>query len=274
MYDCIIVGAGPAGITAGLYLKRANKNIIIVYYGESNLEKASKIENYYGFENGISGSQLYANGIKQAQNLGIEMLEAEVTGIKRNEEKLFEVLTEKETITGKSVIIATGDKKVEPDIQGLKKFEGAGVSYCAICDGFFFRNKKLAVIGNGKFALEEANELKNVTDDITVLTNENPKIKEITGSQKVEKIIFEDGTEMNVDGIFVAMGVAGSLDFAKQLGIICKEGNIVVDENMKTNVDGVYAVGNIIGGIAQVSKAVYDGTKAGLAVINFINSVS
>ena len=136
MYDVIIVGAGPAGISASLYTQRANLKTLIIYKEKSALEKTKNIENYYGFSNGIDGTELYETGIEQAQNLGVEILQEEVTNIQMND-KYFEVQTLKQTFQGKAVVLATGNKKNTPAISGIKEFEGRGISYCAICDGFF-----------------------------------------------------------------------------------------------------------------------------------------
>ena len=282
MYDVIVIGAGPAGISAGIYAKRAGIKVLILYKGESNVEKATIIDNYYGFTNGINGNELYENGIKQAQNLGIELKKEEVLDIEKNDDN-FNLYTEKEKYSAKSVIIATGNKKIKPEIKGIEEFEGKGISYCAICDGFFYRNKKVAVIGNGKFAIKEIKELQNISDSIILLTNgkENEnnyknvntkKIKQIKGDTKVKQIEFEDGKKIDIDGVFVAIGEAGAIDFAKKLGIPIKNNSIIVDENMQTNISGMYACGNATGGLLQICKATYEGAKAGLSAANFVKN--
>ena len=280
MYDVIILGAGPAGISASLYTKRANLKTLILYNDKSGLEKASLIENYYGFKNGITGEELYNTGIEQAKNIGVEVLKEEVVKIENNIE-YFNVVTTKNEYQAKNLILATGNKKNRPKIKGIEKFEGKGVSYCAICDGFFYRNRSVAVLGSGNYAIAETNELINIADNITILTNgkkapefradnvkvDTKEIEEIEGTDKVEEVRFKDGTTIKTDGIFVAEGVAGSSEFAKKLGIITQKDKIVVNENMETNVKGIYACGDCTGGLLQVSKAVYEGAKAGLAVI-------
>ena len=158
MYDVIIIGAGPAGITAGLYTKRANLNTAIIYKDESSLEKAELIENYYGFENGVSGKELYEKGIEQAKNLNIDVKNEEVVNIQISNMG-FDIITDKEQYSSKTLIFATGNKKNTPKIKGIKELEGKGISYCAICDGFFYRNKNIAVLGSGKYAISETNEL-------------------------------------------------------------------------------------------------------------------
>ncbi|MBR0351370.1 MAG: NAD(P)/FAD-dependent oxidoreductase [Clostridia bacterium] len=279
MYDIIIIGAGPAGISAGLYAKRAGANVLILYYGESNLDKAEKIDNYYGFVNGIDGKTLYQNGIEQAKNLGIEVKNEEVLHIEKVED--FTVKTTKEEYNAKSVIISTGNKKLRPNIKGVIQFEGKGISYCAICDGFFYRNKNVVVIGDGEFAVNEANDLKNIVNNVKILTNGKDinlstdfeiittKIKQIHGEERVQAIEFEDGSTIDVDGVFIALGEAGGSDFAKKIGVMLDKDNIIVDENMQTNVEGLYSCGNVTGGMLQVCKAIYEGAKAGLAAAKY-----
>ena len=129
------------------------------YYGKSNLEKAELIENYYGFKKGITGNELYENGIIQAKNLGIEVKNEEVLNIEQND-GFFDIITVEKKYSAKTTIIATGNKKLKPNIKGINEFDGRGISYCAICDGFFYKKKDVVVIGNGKFALKEAQDLK------------------------------------------------------------------------------------------------------------------
>ncbi len=281
MYDVIILGAGPAGISASLYTKRANLETLILYNDESGLEKASLIENYYGFKNGISGKELYETGIEQAKNIGVEVKKEEVVKIENNME-YFKIVTTNNEYQTKNLILATGNKKNKPKIKGIEKFEGKGVSYCAICDGFFYRNRSVSVLGSGNYAIAETNELINIADNITILTNgekapefradnvtiDTKEIEEIEGEDKVEKIKFKDGSTLKTDGIFVAQGVAGSSEFAKKLGIMTNKDKIIVNENMETNIKGIYACGDCTGGLLQVSKAVYEGAKAGLQVIH------
>lgn len=285
MYDLIIIGAGPAGISASLYAKRANLKVLILYYGKSNVEKATNIDNYYGFPGGISGKKLFEDGIKQAKELDIEVKKIEVVGIE-NLGETYNVKTEDGNLKTKSIILSTGNKKITPDIKGIKEFEGRGISYCAICDAFFYKNKQVAVIGDGNFALNEANELLHVAKSVNILTNgvetteinkeknkfniNGKKIKCIKGDTKVKEIEFEDGSNLQIDGIFIALGEAGASDFAKTLGILQNGNDIKVNEKMETNLKGIYACGNATGGLLQICKAVYEGAVAGLSAAEYI----
>lgn len=280
IYDVIIIGAGPAGISAGLYTQRANKKTLIIYNEKSSLEKASKIENYYGFPNGISGKELYQNGIMQAKNLGIELKKEEVIKIEKIKET-FEVSTSNRKYISRNVILATGNKKNTPDIKGIKELEGKGISYCAICDGFFYRGKDVAVLGSGDYAISEVNDLLNVANKITILTNKKKmpdfraeKVKvetrgviAVKGENQLESIELEDGTKLEVDGLFVAQGVAGSTDFARKLGALVKDNKIVVSDKMETTIQGLYACGDCIGGIYQIAKAINEGMIAGISAV-------
>ncbi len=284
MYDSIIIGSGPAGITASLYMARAGLKVLIISKNESTLDKAEHIENYYGFENGISGKDLNKIGIKQAKNLGVEFLMKEVTSIKYSENGYEVVLANQgidEKYLAKTIVLATGTNRNRPRIKGLKEFEGKGISYCAICDGAFFRNKDVGVLGNGDYAISEIEELLPIVKSVTMYTNglepieyrsENvnintKKIREFRGENVIQEIEFEDDSVEQINGMFVALGVATSTDFAKKLGAMIENNYIVVNDKMETTVPHIYACGDCTGGLLQISKAVYEGTVAGLEVI-------
>ena len=286
MFDVIVIGGGPAGITAGIYIKRAGFNVLLFNNGKSAIKKTDKIENYYGFENPIDGNTLYENGIKQAKNLGIEIVEKEVIGLKYSETDYnkYEVVIANQGKDEKYevpvVVLATGANRFTPNIQGIKEFEGKGVSYCAVCDGAFYRDKDIAVLGSGEYAVGEIQELLPIANNVTMLTNgdkpienrnginiDERKIKQVRGNEKVELVEFEDGTTQSIDGLFIAQGTASSIDFARKIGAKIENNVIVVNENMETTVKGIFACGDCTGGILQISKAVCDGTKAGLAII-------
>ena len=150
MYDIIIIGSGPAGVSAAVYAKRGGANVLVISKDTGTLGKAKKIENYYGFKN-ISGKDLYENGLKQLENLNIEFVKDEV--VQLNYTSQFEVTTVNNIFQAKYVVLATGVSRNVPNIKGIKEFEGKGVSYCAICDAFFYRNKDVGVLGSGNYAI-------------------------------------------------------------------------------------------------------------------------
>lgn len=279
MYDVIVIGSGPAGISASIYLKRARKNVCIITDENSALKKASKIENYYGVKS-ISGEELYNIGIKQVQDLNIPIVKDEVINI--NLENNFIVTTVNREYEAKYVIIATGTNRTAPNVKGIKEFEGKGISYCAICDGFFYRNKNVAVIGNGNYAIHEAETLKPIAKSVTILTNgkemienrstsdfeiDETPIREFRGNNVIEEVEFANNNIKRIDGVFIAIGTASSTDLARKIGAVVKGNNIFTNDNMETTVDGLYACGDCTGGLLQVNKAVYEGTIAALDII-------
>lgn len=285
-YDVVIIGKGPAGISAALYTVRANLKTLVIGSDSSSLKKADKIENYYGFENPISGRELLQAGVRQAQRLGVSVIDDEVTAIEYDGG--FTVKTVLQNFSAKAVLIATGQPPRRPNIPGISKFEGVGVSYCTTCDGFFYRNKKVGVLGSGNYAVQEATELEPFTKDITIFTNgKEPAftgdyakiaknftintlcVLELTGDEKLRGIVLEDGAHP-LDGLFVASGTASSIDFAKKLGVIVEKNNIVTDEKQMTNLEGVFAAGDCTGGFKQISVAVGQGAIAGRSIIEFI----
>lgn len=283
MYDVIIIGAGPAGVSAAVYAKRGALNVLVIAKDIGTLEKAKKIENYYGFKS-ITGEELYRNGLEQLKHLDIELVKDEV--VQLNYTNKFEITTVNNVFESKYVVLATGVSRNVPNIRGIKEFEGKGVSYCAMCDAFFYRNKNVAVLGSGNYAIHEAEILKPVAKSVTLLTNNEKlvenrdidlnvnekKIREVRGYDKVDEVVFDDDTKEKVNGIFVAIGTASTNDLARKIGARVENNNIVVNENLETNVPGLYACGDCTGGILQISKATYEGTKVGLEIINKIKN--
>ena len=182
------------------------------------------------------------------------------------------------------LILATGTKNITLNLPGLVELEGKGISYCAVCDGFFFRKKKLAVLGHGPFALHEADYLRHIAAEVTVLTNGQDDsaakaagfatittpITAVTGDQRLEAVHFADGSELAVNGLFIALGTADSTDMARKLGAQLDGRFIKVDADGATNIPGLFAAGDCTGGLKQVAKAVHDGARAGLAAIKFL----
>ena len=232
--------------------------------------------------NGLEKYLNKQNGIKQAERLGVDVHCEEVINIEKLQN--FVVTTDRDKYESSAVIIATGNKKLRPNIKGIEEFDGKGISYCAICDGFFYRKKRLVVIGNGKYAIHEAEYLNNIAGELTILSNglemeektDIPVIKdeivEIKGDTKVREVIFKNGDKIDVDGIFIAIGQAGGSDFAKKIGIMLEGDDIAVDKNMQTNIEGLYSCGDVVGNLLQVSKAVHDGAEAGIAASKYVKN--
>lgn len=284
-YDVIIIGSGPAGISASLYTARANLKTLIISKGIGILEKVNKIDNYYGLENTLTGEELQEIGINQAKKLGVEFVKDEALKIDYEGNLIVETINSK--YKAKSVIIATGTSRKTPKINGIKEYEGRGISYCATCDAFFFKGKDVAVLGAKEYALHEAEELRELANSVTILTNgekpienrsisfniEEKKIREFRGNNSIEEIHFEDNTIKKIDGVFVAIGTATSSDLARKIGArIDEKGNILVDENMSTNVPNLFACGDCTGGILQIAKAVYEGMLAGMNAIKSVKN--
>lgn len=282
MAKAVIIGAGPAGISAALYLARAGIDTTVIYRGIGALEKAHQIENYYGFANPISGQALMEDGLQGAKRLGVHFVLDEVLSI--GFEQNYIVQTKQGTYQADGVILATGASRNTPKVEGIKEYEGLGVSYCAVCDAFFYRQKNVAVIGSGTYALHEASELKAVAASVAILTDDAPplenlsdefkvittKIAKLKGDGKLQQVVFQDGTTLDIDGLFVAIGTASSTDLARKIGAVIDQNKIVVDANMQTNLPGLYAAGDCTGGLLQISKAVYEGAKAGTELTKFI----
>jgi thioredoxin reductase (NADPH) len=291
-YDIIVLGAGPAGMSAAIYASRGNqKTLVLSSPGQGAINKVEKLDNYLGFPEGITGEELMELAKKQAKRFGARFLTEEALVIKRDSSgEGYVIETANHEFETKGIIIATGIKHERPKIENLKDFEGRGVSYCVVCDGFFHRDKKVAVIGSKDYAAKEALELLNYTRDVTIFTNgkelqvqesllerleENgikistDKCKSIYGTEMgtVGGMELENGERADLSGIFVAVGTSGATDFAKTLGIQVEGTTIKVDERMSTGVPYIYAAGDCTGGNRQVATAVGQGADAALNLI-------
>ncbi len=286
MKELVIIGQGPAGISAALYAVRGGAPVTVVAKGGGALAKTEMIQNYYGFENGISGKELLERGIRQAENLGVRFVHGELFGVEFGADG-FEVKTSEGTLPAGAVIIACGTVRNVPPISNLTEFEGRGVSYCAICDAFFFRGKKVGVIGSGAYAASEYAVLKNVIEDVTILTNgdapqfdsalphDTRRIVRLEGDETaVRGVVFEDGTTEAFDGLFVACGSAGAFELSKKLGLETDGNKIATDEKRATNIPGIFAAGDCVKGLQQIAKAVYDGMIAGTEALKFLKANS
>ncbi len=280
MQDIVIIGSGPAGISAAVYALRAGCSVTIVSRDGGALEKTDRIENYYGFVEPLEGKTLLENGRAQAVRLGARLVEDEVVGMGFEDSLLATGL--QETYKARAVILTTGATRVTPAIEGLQALEGAGVSYCAICDAFFYRGKDVAVLGAGEYALHEVQDLLPVVSSVTLLTNGAPApaqanvtvdtrtIAALEGSPTLAQVRFTQGDPLPVSGLFVAQGVAGSDALARKIGALTQGNRITVNARMETNIAGLFAAGDCTGGLKQIVKAVHEGAVAGMSATQHV----
>ena len=290
MGKVLVVGAGPAGVSAALYARRGGAEVTVLHkgLGTGALGRAEKIENYYGLAEPVTGAELERRGIAGAVALGIDFVEDELVELGyRADFKGYKARSAKAEYEAEAVIIAAGTSRKTLLLPGLKELEGHGVSYCATCDAFFYRGRTVAVLGAGDYALHEAEALLPHAAMVYLFTQgeEVPADKipagvevcrgtlaALQGEARVEKAVFEDGSELPLDGLFIALGTAGSTELARKLGVMLENGNIKTDEHMATNVPGIFAAGDCTGGLLQIAKAVYQGAEAGLAAVRYLRN--
>ena len=302
-HQLIIVGGGPAGLSAGLYASRSKLDILLIEKAVlgGQILNAEMVENYPGFPQGISGSELGALIAQQATKYGLLTVFAEVQGIEiRGGEKI--VSTSEGQFKAKAVIIAGGSEYSKLDVPGEEEFTGKGVSYCAMCDGAFFRDQVVAVVGGGNVALNDALFLTGFASKVIVIHRRdqlratkilhdrafaNPKIKflwdtvveSITGDKLVKEIRLRNvktgkGSSLEVSGVFVAVGLRPNTGYLKGLLTLDEGGFISVNGQTETGVPGVFAAGDIrAGSIRQVVSAAGDGATAAIAAERFLSSV-
>ncbi len=293
-YDCIIIGSGIAGLSAAAFTARAKlKTLVIGIPEKSLLHYAKEVGNYIGSD-GQSGEQILDAGMDQIKKYGAEFIEGEVIDVKKRD--LFLVKTQDNKIfSSKTVIIATGASLKSPGIKNEEKFLGKGVHSCVACDGYPYKNKKVAVIGNTNHAAEEAIELLAFTKDITIITHgkeanfskelmdectkngikfTNERVGEFVGDDLLKSLITKDGKEIKFDGVFVALGSVNSNVLAQKLALdSTPDGFLVIDRDGKTAIDGCFAAGGCTGGNQQIAKSAGDGCNAAISAIKKIRGL-
>jgi thioredoxin reductase (NADPH) len=300
-FDVIIIGGGPAGLTAGIYLSRAKLSVLILNEGTAGgqMVLTHEVANYPGIES-ISGYQLSRNMRKQAESFGCKVKSnIKVTNINLQAELKTVEINKNETYFSKSIILATGGKSRTIGAIGEDKFKGKGISYCATCDGDFFQDKKIIVIGGGNSALEEAVSLTKYASSVTIVhqfdhfqafesavteAKENSKIsfimeseiQEFLGDEKLEKVIIKNMrtgeiSAKEIDGVFILIGYVPNTESLKNIITLNNRGEIITNDAMETNVPGVFAAGDSrIKRYRQITTSVSDGTIAALSAVEFI----
>lgn len=301
-YDIIIIGAGPGGLTAGIYAGRqGTKNLIIDRDLAGGIgREVPEMENYPGFDK-ISGLELIEKMKAQAiKNTEIHEMEEVTEIIKNDTEYRFTVRTTKDTYQSKTIILATGSSHRHLEAKGEDEFKGKGVSYCATCDGFFFAGRDIIMVGGGNSALQEALYLKNLGANVTLvhrrdefraqkhLQNQikekeiptilNATVEEIKGDMLVESVVLKNTktgelTEIPTNGVFISVGYIPHTELAQQLGVELDEsGHIIIDKEQKTNVSYVYAIGDVCIGLKQWVVACGEGAVAATSAFEDIQN--
>lgn len=297
MLDIIIIGSGPAGLSAGIYGRRANLQVLVIekeYEGTGQVAESGQVDNYLGIP-GVNGYELGEKFREHALSLGVEFLEAEVTEIRQLSDDSWQVTLEDGTMQqAKTIIYAAGASHRRLEIPGEAEFSGKGVSYCAICDGALYRNKVAAVIGGGDTALDDAIYLADIcekvylihrreefrgADSTVALIKEKSNIElvlsaqpaEISGEGRVNALTLQDGRTIEVNGIFAAIGMSPKTELLKGLVDLNEQGYVIADETGVTGKKGFYAAGDVRAKeLRQIITAVSDGANAATSAAAYI----
>ncbi|MCL4478084.1 MAG: thioredoxin-disulfide reductase [Deltaproteobacteria bacterium] len=300
IYDCVIIGGGPAGLTAGIYASRARLKTVLFEEKAigGQVVVTDIVENYPGFPKGISGADLTFSMEEQARSFGLEIKDSGVTGIKADSETK-RVDTTDGHLTTKTIIIGSGAENLKLNVNGEKQFTGKGVSYCATCDAAFFRDREVVVVGGGDTAIGEAIFLTKFAKKIYIIHRRDKLravkilqerafamqsiefiwdtvITEIKGNKYVESVSLKniktgDVTEKKIDGVFVFIGTKPNTDFVKGLVSLDENGYIITNENMETNIPGIFAAGDVRTKLLrQVATAVGDGAISAYSAEKYI----
>lgn len=281
MIDTIVIGLGPAGISAAINLRKLNRKVLLIGREHGQLTNLDVIDNHYA-QTPISGGALIQKGINQAKHLGIEVAYDVVLNIEE-ENGVFTLTTEDNTYQSKTVVLATGKPRVQMDIEGYLDFKSRGIHLCATCDGLFYRQKKVGIIGAGAYLEQELSTLENYTNDIIIFTNGKdyhhptyPVVKDPLKAFQGEKRITHIQTDKQsypLQGAFIAINHPMATELSLKLGVIMDDDNIEVDSNMQTNIPGLFAAGDCIGGLLQIPKAQYDGFMAAHGINNYLKDL-
>ena len=297
MYDIIIVGGGPAGMTAAIYGASARKKVLILEKDSmgGQILKTNKIKNYPGFEE-ISGFDYSNNLFNQVKKLGVEVKFEEV--LKINKDK--SIITNKSKYNAGAIIIATGSKNKTLNILNEDKFLGKGISYCATCDGMFFKGKNVAIVGGGNSSISEALYLSNIVKNLYVIYIQkefkfdsidletlkkkdnvtfifNSTVSKLNGNEFIESITVKNDednneSEISVDGLFISIGFTPLSSLCEEILELSDNGYILSNEECTTNIDGVFVAGDVRKkSIRQLTTACSDGTIAAIKAFNYLN---
>ena len=290
MYDIVIIGGGPAGISASLYGVRANKKVLVLEANKvgGSILKAHLVDNYPGTPH-ITGEELGKILLQQALDLGVEIkYEKAMNIMDMNGKKVVQTLDN--MYETKTVIIATGNDRRELGLPNEKEFIGKGVSYCATCDGNFFKKKDVAIVGGGEESVDDALYLANLCNKVYYIYNkkidvskldkdnieiiDNSKVTKINGDSKLESIVIDkDNREIEVAGLFIAIANVPETSYLLNGLKVNENGNVIAEEDLLTSKEGIFVAGDIrVKGLRQVATAVSDGAMAATQAIKYINT--
>lgn len=296
IYDCIVIGAGPAGISSALYLKKANIDVLLLEKDApgGTLNKISMIDNYPGYTE-EDGPTLAFKMYSQLENFNVKIKIEDVQKI-RKEDELFSVNTNANLYKSKYLIIASGKTPRKLEIEESDKYIGKGISYCTLCDGSLYKNKNVAVVGGGNSAMQAALYLSNIANKIYIINRSdklradksqidkakkldnvkiyyNTKISKIIGDDsKINGVVLDNNEKVDIEGIFVCIGSDINSSYYQNLDIKQDNLGIITDDNMMTNINNLYAVGDSLSkDIYQVITASSEGVIAAYSIIKNIN---
>ena len=294
--DLLIIGGGPAGLSAAIYAKRAELNMAVAIpdkYEMGQIADSANVDNYPGLPD-ISGFDLCMAFKKHALNSGAKFIESKVEKLDFSDKMWHASLKDGSHITAKTVIFAGGSRYRSLEIEGEEKFEGNGISYCAVCDGAFFKDKVTAVVGGGNSALDEALYLSNVCKEVylihrrddfrgnsatlnklkekeNVIIKTNAYIEKLMGEERLSGIVLNNGKKINLDGIFLAIGMMPDTKILKDTGTLDKNGYVIAGEDCITSADGLFVAGDArTKKLRQVVTAVADGAAAVSSVLEYV----
>ncbi|WP_195331190.1 thioredoxin-disulfide reductase [Leuconostoc lactis] len=303
-YDVVVIGAGPGGMTAALYAARANLNVAMldrgIYGGQMN--NTDDIENYPGFTT-IKGPELGEKMYQGTVKAGVNFVYGDVQNVTVDDQQIKHIQTDSDELVASAVIIATGSNNRKLGVPGEEKFSGKGVSYCAVCDGSFFKGKNVTVVGGGDSAISEGLYLANVTDGVNVIHRRdqlraqkvlqnrafdndkidftwNTSVTEILGDEnhvtgvKIHNNQVGDDTTLDTDGVFVYVGNFPNSQIFNNLNITDQAGWIITNDQMETTIPGIYAIGDVRQKqLRQITTAVGDGGIAGQNAFEYFEAI-
>lgn len=290
--DCTIIGGGPAGLSAAIYLARFRRTVVLIDDGNSRADLIPLSRNYPGFPDGISGKELLERLRTQAARFGVQVTHGTASRLQKLENGDFLTIVDHSSVRSRSVVLATGLRDVEPDMPELRQAIQQGhIRYCPICDGYEAIGKKVGVIGHGNHCIREAAFIRHFTDDLTVLTlgRDTPlceedrimlkqknirlieePIAEITmEGDKIKALRMRSGVAHHFDTVYSMLGVQVRSELARALGAQCDDdGNLIVDAHLQTSIPGLYAAGDVVSGLNQISVATGHAAIATTAIHN------